>query len=464
MSPEARVGLVAVLALLVVFGFVLFLPGAGVLRPQGYSIIVRVHNAAGIDAGTPVRMSGVTVGRVASVQLSPANEALVTLTINADVQISQGARFQVATTGLVGERYLAVTPGPAGPPIPPGAVVQGEDPFSLERTARELEQVADQVSRLVQHTSALVQNANTLIGDPQMQADLRAALRNAREATAIARDVMGQVRATTSSVRRTASSVEGAAARVQRLVDTDVVAIAGDLRVMSENLVRTSERVNTFVDTTTAGGALSRDIQETASSLREAGQRIRQMAEDLQGLINPENVGKAREVVNDARATVKDARGVVQQAGALLQRVSGVIPQGLQGLDRQSLFTFNYEVWYDGKRSGHGFDLTLLPSAGRFYRIGLHDIGATNGAVLQLGSRLNPNLWWRAGVYESQFGLGLDYRSGGPLTVALDAYNLNLLTVDARLRYQVSPRWGLTLGGRSLFRDPALIFGLGTNF
>ena len=47
---------------------------------------------------------------------------------------------------------------------------------------------------------------------------------------------------------------------------------------------------------------------------------------------------------------------------------------------------------------------------------------------------------------------------------ALDAYNLNLPTMDARIRCQVSPRWGVTLGGRNLFRDPGVIFGLGTSF
>jgi len=38
------------------------------------------------------------------------------------------------------------------------------------------------------------------------------------------------------------------------------------------------------------------------------------------------------------------------------------------------------------------------------------------------------------------------------------------LTADARLRYQLTPRWGLMLGGRNLMRTPAFIFGFGTNF
>ncbi|HLA23819.1 MAG TPA: MlaD family protein [bacterium] len=455
MSPEARVGAVALLAILVAVGFALILPGGGLLRPQGYAVVVAVRDASGIAQGAPVRMSGVPVGQVASVTLSPAGEALVTLTIRPGVQIPQGSRFRLATTGLVGEQFIAITPGPARPPLAPGTVVQGEDAFSLERTATRLEAVADQVARLVQ-------NADALLTDPQMRADLRDAVRNARDATAIARDVMAQSRGIASSVQRTATTIEAVAGSVQKVVDTDVVAVAQDLRTTSQHLVDASERVQTFVESTAADGALARDIRGTAASLREAGQRIRQMAEDLQGLINSENVAKAREVVDDARAAVKDARGVVQQAGSLVQRADRFIPQRLPS--RQNLVTFNYEVWHDGRRSGYGMDVTLLPEANRSYRLGLLDVGGSNGALLQVGSRLNSALWWRAGIYDSQVGLGLDYRPGGPLTFAVDVYNLNEITADARLRYQVTPRWGLMLGGRNLLRIPSFIFGLGTNF
>jgi len=91
------------------------------------------------------------------------------------------------------------------------------------------------------------------------------------------------------------------------------------------------------------------------------------------------------------------------------------------------------------------------------------DIGGTGGAVLQVGSRLNSTLWWRGGIYDSQLGFGLDYRPGA-LSLALDVYDLNRVTVDARLRYRFAPRWGLLLGGRDLARTPSFIFGLGTNF
>jgi len=461
MSPEARVGVVTVVALLVAVGVALALPGVGLRRPQGYTVVVAVRDASGITQGAPVRMSGVPVGQVASVGLSPQGDALVVLTIRPGVQIPEGSRFRLATTGLVGEQFLAIMPARAGRPIAPGAVVQGEDAFSLERTASRLEAAADRVTQLVE-------SANALIGDPQMRADLRDAVRNAREATDIARDVLAQTRGAASSVVRTATAVEAVAGSIRKVVDTDVVAVAQDLRLMAETLAATSERVQVFVESTAGDGMLSRDIRETAASLRDAGQRIRRMSEDLQGVINPENVAKTREVVDDARATVKDARGVVQQAaavvrqaGSFVQRADRMLPERLPG--RQGLVSFTYEVWHDSRKAGHGMEVTLLPGGSRSYRLGLLDVGGSGGAILQVGTPMTSTLSWRAGIYDSQLGVGLDYRPGA-LTFAVDVYNINEVTADVRLRYEIASRWGLMLGGRNLMRTPAFIFGLGRSF
>jgi hypothetical protein len=300
-----------------------------------------------------------------------------------------------------------------------------------------------------------------------MRRDLREAIRNAREATEIARGVLIETRGAVASVRRTATTVEALTGSVRRVVDTDVVAVAQDLRTMSDNLVQTSERVQAFVESTAGDGVLSADIRSTASSLRDAGERIRRMAEDLQGVINSETVAKTREVVDDARAAVKDARTVVSQAGSvvrqsgsILQRVDRLVPERVPG--RQGMMSFTYELWHDGSRAAHGMDVTLLPGAGRSYRLGMMDIGY-GGAILQVGTRLNSTMWWRAGIYDSSPGLGLDYRPGA-LSFAVDVYNLNAVTADARLRYQVTPRWGVMVGGRNLLRTPAFVFGLGTSF
>ncbi|MGH2398722.1 MAG: MlaD family protein [bacterium] len=452
MTPEARVGVVTVLAFLLFLGLVVWLRGDA-LGPAGTQLHVVLRDAAGLEAGTPVRMSGVTVGEVTDVTLTPENLALLTVTMKSGKSVPQGSRFRASTTGLVGERYLAIIPGPANAPelqTTPQTPVVGDDPFSLERLAMRLEQISEQVSDFIG-------NANELVTDPQMRADLAEALRNARQATALARETLAQARVVADTVQRAGSNIEATSVRVREIVDSDVAAIAGDLRAMAANLEQSSERVKAFVDETSAGGQLSRDIRETAASLRDAGQRIRRMSEDLQGVVNQENVAKVRDLVEEARATVREARAVVGRAGGFMGQLSS-------GTNGSRYYALNYDLWYTSQRGGHNLDLTLFPDAPRFYRVGIHDIGATSRTVLQVGGRLNSTLGWRAGIYESEVGMGVDYRVSDPLTVSLDAYNMNLLSLDAIARYQVAPGWGLTFGGRNLLRAPTWLFGAGLSY
>ena len=451
MSPETRVGIVTVLAFLLILGLVVWLRG-NPFGPRGYQLHVEMSDAAGLEKGTPVRMSGVTVGEVSNVELTGEKVALLTLTIRSRESIPKDSRFRAATTGLVGERYLAITPGTSKDALrtTPQTPATGDDPFSLERLAQRLEDISAKVNDFIQ-------NANQLITDPQMRADLREALRNAREATALARETLAQARVVAGTVRRAGDNIEATSVRVREIVDSDVAAIAGDLRTMATNLEQSSERVKSFVDETSAGGQLSQDIRETAAALRDAGQRIRKMSEDLQGVINQENVANVRDLVDEARATVREARAVVGRAGGFMGQLSG-------GTSSSRFYSLNYDVWYSGQRGGHNLDFTMFPESSRSYRFGVHDIGAGNRTVLQVGGRLNPTLGWRAGIYESEVGLGVDYRASDPLTLSLDAYNMNLLTLDAIARYQVSPGWGLTFGGKNLLRTPAWLFGVGVSY
>ncbi len=444
MSPEARVGLVTLLAFLLAIATVIFLRGGVLLHRQEYELTIRFSDAAGLTVGAPVRMAGVTVGRVKALALASDNQAQVTIAVTSALRIPQGSHFLVATAGFLGDRFISIAPGAAtASAIPAGEEVQGEEPFTLEGLATRFQQVTARVEQLVD-------NLNSLVADPELHENLRQALRNANETAAIA--------------RQTATNVERTTRQVQRLLNTDVAAVVADLRQMSHLMAETATRLQAFVETTTGDGALARDLRETAASAREASDRIARMAADLQGVINPENISKAREMVTDARETLREARTVVQRADSVMQRVDRLVPSDLRFPSLRTFVRLDYEVWYAGQRAGHGLDLSLLPDADRFYRLGLHDIGATNGLVLQAGQRFGPTLAGRAGIFESQVGVGLDYRLLDPFILSLDLYNVNQLTLDAVGRYQIAPNWRITLGGKSLLRQPIVIFGIGANY
>lgn len=103
---------------------------SGVLRPK-YQIQMFVPEAEGIRVGASVRLDGMPVGRVGKVD--PAgNSADSSRRIDVELRIEK--RFQnmirddskavLLTDGLLGDRYVNIVRGFAGPPITPGGEIR----------------------------------------------------------------------------------------------------------------------------------------------------------------------------------------------------------------------------------------------------------------------------------------------------------------------------------------------------
>jgi phospholipid/cholesterol/gamma-HCH transport system substrate-binding protein len=79
---------------------------------SGYELIARFDRVDGISVGTDVRMSGIKIGTVTMQELDQkAYRALVRMSIRNDIKIPDDSSIKVATEGLLGGAYLAISPG-----------------------------------------------------------------------------------------------------------------------------------------------------------------------------------------------------------------------------------------------------------------------------------------------------------------------------------------------------------------
>lgn len=77
----------------------------------GYELVGRFQRVDGIAVGSDVRVSGVKVGVVRSVELDPETYmALLTLNIADGVQVLDDSTARVASDGLLGGAYIAIEP------------------------------------------------------------------------------------------------------------------------------------------------------------------------------------------------------------------------------------------------------------------------------------------------------------------------------------------------------------------
>lgn len=87
--------------------------GAGALvGADSYTVEARFANVGGLNKGSSVMLSGVFVGRVEEVTLDIEDySAIVSMKIFTRVQLPTDTIASIKTTGLIGDKYIALAPG-----------------------------------------------------------------------------------------------------------------------------------------------------------------------------------------------------------------------------------------------------------------------------------------------------------------------------------------------------------------
>lgn len=79
---------------------------------SGYDVMAKFTSADGIATGADVRLHGIKIGTVSSIDLDPKTyQAIVHLSIRDDVHIPDDSSVRVVSSLLGGNAYLSVDPG-----------------------------------------------------------------------------------------------------------------------------------------------------------------------------------------------------------------------------------------------------------------------------------------------------------------------------------------------------------------
>ena len=102
------------------------------LGATGYVVTADFPSVGGLKAGSTVEIAGVEIGRVEAIGLADY-QARVTLRIHAGVNLQEDSIASIKTKGLIGEKYLRISPGGSDRLIPPrGKIREVEAPVDFE--------------------------------------------------------------------------------------------------------------------------------------------------------------------------------------------------------------------------------------------------------------------------------------------------------------------------------------------
>ncbi|MDD5562353.1 MAG: MlaD family protein [Thermoanaerobaculaceae bacterium] len=458
MSHTARVGVFMLAALVVLGVFIVKIEeiplGAKGGRVQFKAVFPSV---AGLDEKSAVRIAGVRVGIVERITLQ-GDRALATLALERGVALHQGARAEVTSLGMLGDKYVELYPGsPSGPLLPAGATLNGTSPIGFDEALKSFNSAFSNID-------AVAGSLRGSLAGPDGQKRLDEILDNVRQLTASVRDL----------VQANRTNVDATVANMRAFSDS-----------LKTELPRLADKLAEFADHLDALVAENRgNVDASIANVKQVTAEMRVTVDNINKITGKiaSGQGSVGKLINDD-ATVDNLNSTLTSARGAADSLKNTIGRAERwrldmNMRAEALPDLKLAPGLNVKknsRSAFGFDLHTTPD--RFYRLELVDspVGRLNNntqtittvypdghseTVVEETKRVADNntvnaqvgfeyddYTFRAGLFESRGGVGVDRALlNRRLRLTLEAYDFSRDVKPPHIRFET--RYFLT---RNLF-------------
>jgi phospholipid/cholesterol/gamma-HCH transport system substrate-binding protein len=171
---ELKIGIVAVAAIALAIILIVAVGGQGGFFWDRYELKTRFKNVQGLKSGAIVRVAGVDVGKVTSIDFVGA-DVQVTMEVNEENKgrITDQSRASIGSLSLLGEPIIEISPSSSGTPLKDGEFIQSA------RTPGQISDVAENATQTLEEATALIKQiregkgtVGKLFTDDQMYREL----------------------------------------------------------------------------------------------------------------------------------------------------------------------------------------------------------------------------------------------------------------------------------------------------
>jgi phospholipid/cholesterol/gamma-HCH transport system substrate-binding protein len=218
---ELKVGAFVVVGLAVLAALVVQFGRVGEGFKTYYGLTVRFPDASGLLKGSDVLLAGAKIGRVSDgPRLARSGQGVeVPLRIFDYVKIPAGSKFSVGSSGLLGDRFVAVTMPPGQPTafVEKNSLIEGTRETGLDDLTREGGFLVSDLRGAVQNVNSTISRLNDQALSPENMQNLKASVEHLNVATAALAEsskkidgVLEKADATMGSAKKAADDVQAA--------------------------------------------------------------------------------------------------------------------------------------------------------------------------------------------------------------------------------------------------------------
>jgi phospholipid/cholesterol/gamma-HCH transport system substrate-binding protein len=131
---ETSVGIFVVIGIICVGYLTIKLGQVEWIGDDSYYLDARFQSVSGLKNGAPLEMAGVQIGKVDSINLDLKEQvAVVRMKVRKGVVLTDDVIASIRTSGLIGDRYISLSPGGSDTVLKPGDMItETESAVDLE--------------------------------------------------------------------------------------------------------------------------------------------------------------------------------------------------------------------------------------------------------------------------------------------------------------------------------------------
>ena len=405
-SAELKVGIFAIIVIVVLSYMTFKVGGMPMIWEKGYRLYSVFDDVSGLDEQSRIKIAGVEAGLLEKIRLENG-KAKLTLLIQPDVKVYKNAVVSLRMSGLLGDKYIALSTGTADQPL-----LRDGDTIAQANPAADIDALANRVTSAADQISEFTKNVNSIFGATERQS-ISDSLQNLRDVTMSLKEISAENRVPLRNVIAQLDKFTAALGDKGPGVIDDISNVARNLNEKGPELIDNLNK---------ASRELKEVIEENRYALKESIGNIQSASK---------SAGSIASKLEKGEGTL----GKLMTDDTLYNSLSSVAGKAEKSLDfagRLRTYLDFHTEYNTGEGEWKGFfELTLRPRDDKYYILGVvsdprgsvHTTETTTDGVTvtedeveseveftaQFAKRFDNNIALRVGVMESTFGVGADY-------------------------------------------------------
>src|SRR5262245_17584038 len=327
---QLKIGILMIVAIGIAGVLIFTLTGTRGFAWQRYMLKTRLNNVAGLAKGSPVRVAGVEVGSVKSVEFA-GEQVDIIFDMRKDLRdrITTSSIARLGSVSLLGEGAIDITPSSQGTPIPEwGYVPSGRPPAQISDITEQAASGVNEITGLIRDMRAGRGTAGKLITDEQLYVEMQRFVATAGDVTTAIKQGRGTVGkllndpASANALQASLTNLEEMTRRINagqgslgKLVNDD--AFATSLNGATENLRTLVDRLNRGEGTAgklLTDATLFNRLNDVTGRLTELSQRLNELTNNLnsgQGTMG--QLLKDKQLYENMNGAVNDFRALITE-------------------------------------------------------------------------------------------------------------------------------------------------------